>query len=82
MIPVRSERICSIQSAYKCARRELKLYIFTEVQWGKKVFSQPPIVQVLLLKNREACNFHHRYTSTMRDKIRKEKSRKSHCRIF
>ncbi len=42
------------------------------VQWGKKVFSQPPIVQVLPLKKmREACNFHHRYTSTMRDKIRK-----------
>ncbi len=53
-----------------------------KVQWGKKVFSQPPIVQVLPLKKmREACNFHHRYTSTMRDKIRK-KSRKSHCRIF
>ncbi len=44
-----------------------------KVQWGKKVFSQPPIVQVLpLKKRREACNFHHRYTSTMRDKIRKE----------
>ncbi len=43
------------------------------VQWGKKVFSQPPIVQVLPLKNmREACNFHHRYTPTMRDKIRKK----------
>ncbi len=42
------------------------------IQWGKKVFSQPPIVQVLPLKKmREACNFHHRYTSTMRDKIRK-----------
>ncbi len=40
---------------------------------GKKVFSQPPIVQVLPLKKmREACNFHHRYTSTMRDKIRKK----------
>uniref|UniRef100_A0A672SRW0 1-phosphatidylinositol-3-phosphate 5-kinase n=1 Tax=Sinocyclocheilus grahami TaxID=75366 RepID=A0A672SRW0_SINGR len=52
------------------------------IQWGKKVFSQPPIVQVLPLKKmREACNFHHRYTSTMRDKMRK-KSRKSHCRIF
>ena len=36
-----------------------------EIQWGKKVFSQPPIVQVLPLKKmREACNFHHRYTST------------------
>ncbi len=44
-----------------------------EIQWGKKVFSQPPIVQVLPLKKmREACNFHHRYTSTMRDKIRKK----------
>ncbi len=43
------------------------------IQWGKKVFSQPPIVQVLPLKKMiEACNFHHRYTSTMRDKIRKE----------
>ena len=40
------------------------------IQWGKKVFSQPPIVQVLPLKNmREACNIHHRYTSTMADKI-------------
>ncbi|KAK3513979.1 hypothetical protein QTP70_000704 [Hemibagrus guttatus] len=29
-------------------------------EWGKKVFSQPPIVQVLPLKKmREACNFHH-----------------------
>ncbi len=46
-------------------------YIY--IQWGKKVFSQPPIVQVLPLKKmREACNFHHRYTSTMRDKIRKQ----------
>ncbi len=53
------------------------------IQWGKKVFSQPPIVQVLTLKKmREACNFHHRYTSTMRDKIKIKKSRKSHCRIF
>ncbi len=53
------------------------------IQWGKKVFSQPPIVQVLPLKKmREAYNFHHRFTSTMRDKIRKKKSRKSHCRIF
>ncbi len=44
-----------------------------KLQWGKKVFSQPPIVQVLPLKKmREACNFHHRYTSTMRDKIRKK----------
>ncbi len=49
----------------------VRVYIY--IQWGKKVFSQPPIVQVLPLKKmREACNFHHRYTSTMRDKIRKE----------
>ena len=41
------------------------------IQWGKKVFIQPPIVQVLPLKNmREACNFHYRYTSTMTDKMR------------
>ncbi len=43
------------------------------IQWGKKVFSQPPIGQVLTLKKmREACHFHHRYTSTMRDEIRKQ----------
>ncbi len=48
-------------------------FLCSEIQWGKKVFSQPPIVQVLPLKKmREACNFHHRYTSTMRDKIRKK----------
>ncbi len=51
----------------------LYIYIYIYIQWGKKVFSQPPIVQVLPLKRmREACNFHHRCTSTMRDKIRKE----------
>ncbi len=45
----------------------------SHIQWGKKVFSQPPIVQVLPLKKmREACNLHHMYTSTMRDKIRKQ----------
>jgi hypothetical protein len=44
----------------------------TYIQSGKKVFSQPPIVQVLPLKKMtEACNFHHRYTSTMTDKMRK-----------
>ncbi len=48
------------------------IFLFAYIQWGKKVFSQPPIVQVLPLKKmREVCNFHHRYTSTMRDKIRK-----------
>ncbi len=52
----------------------LDIYIYwIYIQWGKKVFSQPPIVQVLPLKKmREACNFHHRFTSTMRDKIRKK----------
>ena len=45
------------------------------IQWGKKVFSQPPIVQVLPLKKmREASNCHHRYTSIMTDKMRKIKS--------
>ena len=48
------------------------------LQWGKKVFSQPPIVQVLPhIKMREACNFQHRYTSTMTDKMR-EKNPENH----
>ena len=43
------------------------------IQWGEKVFSQPRIVQVLPLKKmREASNFHHRYTSTKTDKMRKK----------
>ncbi len=54
------------------------IYIYIYIQWGKKVFSQPPILQVLPLKKmREACNFHHRYTSTMRDKI-KNKNPENH----
>ena len=45
---------------------------------GQKLFSQPPIVQVLPLKNiRDACNFHHRSTSTMTDKMR-EKNPENH----
>ncbi len=53
--------------------------IYVYIQWGKKVFGQPPIVQVLPLKKmREACNFHHRYTSTMRDKIRKKNNPENH----
>ncbi len=53
--------------------KQLTVAIDFHIQWGKKVFSQPPIVQVLPLKKmREACNCHHRYTSTMRDKIRKK----------
>jgi len=37
------------------------LYMYTYLlQWGQKVFSQPLIVQVLLLRiMREVCNFHH-----------------------
>ncbi len=56
----------TISYSLRCLTTETEKYI----QWGKKVFSQPPIVQVLPLKKmREASNFHHRYTSTMRDKI-------------
>ncbi len=62
--------ICRSNS-YKLWEQYIYIY-YIYIQWGKKVFSQPPIVQVLPLKKmREACNFHHRYTSTMRDKIRK-----------
>jgi hypothetical protein len=55
-------------------KRNVKLFrLYLYLQWGEKVFSQPPIVQVLALrKMREACNFHHRYTSNMTDKIRKK----------
>ncbi len=39
---------------------------------AKKVFSQPPIVQVLPLKKmREACNFHHRYLNYERQNKKK-----------
>jgi len=54
------------------------LYKAVYIQWGQKVFSQSVIVQVLLLRMmREVCNFHHRYTLTMRDKMRK-KNRGNH----
>ncbi len=57
----------------KCCGKASQKTTQYHIQWGKKVFSQPPIVQVLPLKKmREACNFHHRYTSTMRDKISKK----------
>ncbi len=62
----------SLENHIQQVRAVLQCLIEHQLQWGKKVFSQPPIVQVLPLKKmREACNFHHRYTSTMRDKIRK-----------
>ena len=52
------------------------------IQWGKKVWSLPPIVQVGTLKKmREACNFHHSYALTMRDKMREKKS-KNNSLIF
>ncbi len=59
---------------HRLCRLCLQLSVYIQyIQWGKQVFSQPSIVQVLPLKKmREACNFHHRYTSTMRDKIRKK----------
>jgi len=31
---------------------------------------------------REVCNFHHRYTSTMRDKMRKKKNPGNHIVVF
>ncbi len=71
MLPLQRHRLLS------------SVHIYIYIQWGKKVFSQPPIVQVLPLKKmREACNFHHRYTSTMRDKIRKKNPENHICRIF
>lgn len=42
------------------------------IQWGIKVYSGLPIVQVIPTKRmREACHFHESYSSTMRDKMRK-----------
>ncbi len=66
--------VCVYIYIYMCVYVYIYTYVYicVYIQWGKKVFSQPPIVQVLPLKKmREACNSHHRYTSTMRDKIRK-----------
>ncbi len=70
--PVRAMEVVGELSAHPITAAVNLCFLF-QLQWGKKVFSQPPIVQVLPLKKmREACNFHHRYTSTMRDKIRKK----------
>ena len=56
--------------------------IWDYIQWGKKVFSQPPIVQGLPLKKmREACNFIIVHFNYDRQNEGKE-SRKSHCRNF
>ncbi len=46
IIPVRSEHICSIQIALKCARREFKLYLFTEVYYVTLHASQVSFVCV------------------------------------
>jgi len=76
LFPKEKKELCAV--TLNNLRSIYTLYI----QWGQKVFSQPLIVEVLLLRMmREVCNFHHRYTSTMRDKMRK-KSRKSQCMIF
>ena len=79
-------RVCYVFSAFRVMgwsifgsghitshnREIVCMYVCMYIQWGKKVFSQPPIVQVLPLKMRKACNFHHSYTSTMTDKVRKK----------
>jgi len=60
------EKICPLASVHYGL-------LIIPIQWGQKVFSQPLIVQVLLLRMmRDVCNFHFRYTSTMRDKMRKQ----------
>lgn len=49
---------------------------------GKKVISQPPIVQVIPIKMiTEVCNFHHKYTST-RERHNRGKKQGMHCKIF
>jgi len=43
------------------------------IQWGQQIISQPLIVEVCLLRiMRKVCHFNHRYTSTMRDKMREK----------
>uniref|UniRef100_A0A4W5K8H9 Huntingtin interacting protein 1 related n=1 Tax=Hucho hucho TaxID=62062 RepID=A0A4W5K8H9_9TELE len=71
LIKVKTQEIES--QVCHCSSSDCSAYsAYSHLQWGKKVFSQPPIVQVLQLKKmREACNFHHRYTSTMTDEMRK-----------
>ncbi len=39
---------------------------------AKKYLVSHQLCKFSLKKMREACNFHHMYTSTMRDKIRKK----------
>ena len=55
----------------------------TDIQWDIKVFSQPPIVQVLPLKKMRPVIFIIGTLQLWQTKlIREKKSRKSHCRIF
>jgi hypothetical protein len=49
----------------------LRKQVQKNLQRGKKVFSQPPSVQVLPLKMMRPV-IYHRHTSTMTDKIRKK----------
>ena len=49
---------------------------------AKKYLVSHQVCKFSHLKRWEACNFHHRYTSTMTDKIRIKNPEKSHCRIF
>ena len=57
------------------------ILIQSDLQWGKKVFSQPPIVQVLPLKKMRPVIFIIGTLQLWQTK-REKKSRKSHCRIF
>ena len=42
----------------------------SDIQWGEQVFDTLLILQVFpLTKHVEVCNFYHRYTSTVRDRI-------------
>ena len=58
-----------------------KIDVCQDIQWGKKVFSQPPIVQVLPLKNMRPVIFIIGTLQLWQAKWEK-KSRKSHSRIF
>lgn len=49
------------------------LCIYVKVMMQKKCFSRPLLVQVLSLKMiTQVCNFHHMYTSTVRDRMGKQ----------
>jgi hypothetical protein len=48
----------------------LELYFFFLCSGAKKYLVSHQLCKFSHLNMREACNFHHRYTSTMTDKIR------------